>query len=42
MCLRSKYLTKNHLISMKIPDALHPLILDHEPPQFEINNEITE
>ena len=44
MCLRSKfptkYLTKNHLISMEIPEALHSLILNHEPPQFEINGEI--
>ena len=42
MCLRSNYLTEDHLTSMEIPEALHDLILNHEPPQFEINNEITE
>lgn len=40
MCLKSKYLTNNHLTTMNIPPRLQKLILSSKPPTFEVNHEI--
>lgn len=40
MCLKSQYLTNNHLTKMNIPPPIREFILSSEPPTFEVNHEI--
>ena len=40
MCLKSNYLTNNHLTNMNISRPVQNLMLSYEPPLFEVNLEI--
>ena len=40
MCLKSKYITNNHLTKMNIPLRLQNFMLSFEPSTFEVNNDI--